>query len=342
MTFLPDGRMLITEKAGTLRLLDANGAMLGAISGLPQVMSEGQGGLMDVAIDPAFASNRRIYFTFSEADQANPSLNSTAVGRAVLDVNTRSLSQVTVIYRQQPKVASTLHFGSRLEFDRGGHLYVTLGERSIGEQRPLAQDLSVGNGKVMRITTDGAAAPGNPSWNVAGALPEVWTLGHRNPQGAAIHPDTGELWTSEHGAQGGDEINRVLGGRNYGWPLVSRSQEYGTTTPIGVPSRAGFEDAKWVWERPDGSAWTGGAKGSTAPAGMIFYSGTAVPQWRGNLFVGSLSGKVLWRLTLEGNSITAQERLLVDQGERIRDVNQGPDGALYLLTDTGKLLRFGA
>jgi glucose/arabinose dehydrogenase len=344
LAFLPDGRMLVTERQGRMRILSAGGQVLGSVSGVPPVFAEGQGGLLDVVLDPAFAANRRIYFSYAERDSIDTLLNGTAVARAVLDTDARSLSDVTVIYRQRPKVASSAHFGSRLVFDRTGQLNVTLGERFTNEQRVFAQDLSRGNGKVVRITTDGAAAPGNPVWMQPAAQPEIWSLGHRNPQGAALHPDTGELWISEHGPQGGDEINRTMPGRNYGWPLVSRGQEYGTTQPVGVPSLAGMEDPVWVWETIDGAPWSGGAKSSPAPAGIAFYSGSAVPQWRGSLFVAVLAGKAVWRLTLNGNTVTGQERLLASRGERMRDVRQGPDGALYLLVDdpgNGKVLRWG-
>lgn len=277
LAFLPDGRMLVTERPGTLKLLSPSGSIEGSISGVPAVVAQGQGGLLDVVLDPAFATNRRIYLSYAERDPADPALNGTAVARAVLDVDALSLSSVAVIYRQRPKVASSAHFGARLVFDRTGALFITMGERLLDSERGFAQDLTRGHGKIVRITTDGVPAPGNPVWTEAGAQPEIYSLGHRNPQGAALHPDTGELWISEHGAQGGDEINRVLAGRNY-----------------------------------------------------------AVPQWRGNLFVTAL-----WRLTLSGNTVTAQERLLASRGERLRDVRQGPDGALYLLTDNGKLLRYG-
>lgn len=340
MAFLPDGRLLVTERLGRMQLLAADGARLGEVAGVPPVLTLGQGGLLDVVLDPAFASNGRIYFSFAEADGADPSLNGTAVGRAVLDPNARTLSQFTVIWRQAPKVASNAHFGSRLVFDREGRLFVTLGERQYANERGYAQDLSRGHGKVMRITTDGAPAPGNPSWG-AGAQPEIWTLGHRNVQGAALHPVTGQLWISDHGAQGGDEINRLLPGRNYGWPLVSRSQEYSTTTPIGVTDQAGMEPPLWYWETIDGTPWTGGAKSATAPAGIAFYTGALVPEWQGSLFVTALAGRALWRLMLSGDSVLAQERLLASLGERFRDVEQGPDGALYLLTDNGRLLRYG-
>jgi aldose sugar dehydrogenase len=342
LAFLPDGRMLVTERRGTLKLLSAGGGVEGNISGVPAVLAQGQGGLLDVALDPAFATNRRLYLSYAESDPANPAVNGTAVARAVLDVATLSLSSVTVIYRQQPKVASFAHFGSRLVFDRTGALFVTMGERLFDNERGFAQDLTRGHGKIVRITTDGAPAPGNPVWSSAGAQPEIFSLGHRNPQGAALHPDTGELWSSEHGAQGGDEINRVLAGRNYGWPLSSFSQEYGTTTPVGPTTLPGTEPPLWVWETATGEPFGGGFKSSIAPAGIAFYTGTAVPQWRGNLFVTALGGTALWRLTLSGNTVIAQERLLASRGERLRDVRNGADGALYLLTDNGKLLRYGA
>jgi glucose/arabinose dehydrogenase len=343
LAFLPDGRMLVTERPGTLKLLSASGSIVGDVDGVPAVVAEGQGGLLDIALDPAFATNRRIYLSYAERDPVDPSLNGTAVARAVLDVATRSLSSVTVIFRQRPNVASTAHFGSRLVFDRSGALFVTTGERFLDSERGFAQDLTRGNGKIFRITTDGAPAPGNPVWSVASAQPEIYSLGHRNVQGAALHPDTGELWISEHGAQGGDEINRVLAGRNYGWPLASYSQEYGTTTPVGVPALPGMEPPLWVWETITGEPYSGsGFKSSIAPTGIAFYTGAAVPQWRGNLFVACLAGTALWRLTLSGNSVIAQERLLASRGERMRDARQGPDGALYVLTEDGKLLRYGA
>jgi len=199
---------------------------------------------------------------------------------------------------------------------------------------------------VVRIGTDGEPAPGNPDSGVAGAQPEIWSYGHRNPQGAALHPSSGELWASEHGPQGGDEVNRVLPGRNYGWPVISWGQYYGTTTQWGEgTAKAGMEQPLAYWETIDGSPWVAGtAKSSIAPSGMAFYTGEAIPQWRGNLFVGALAGTALWRLTLDGNNVVARERLLASRGERIRDVRQGPDGWLYLLTDgnNGKLLRFEA
>ncbi|MGJ7507129.1 PQQ-dependent sugar dehydrogenase [Variovorax sp. GT1P44] len=347
LAFLPDKRMLITQRGGQLRLRNADGTPVNGgadqISGVPSVAAVGQGGLLDVAVDPSFASNRRIYFSFAERDGANPNLNGTAVARAELDTASRSLGNVVVIYRQSPKVDSTAHFGSRLVFDRNGYLFVTMGERLLDTQRGFAQDLTRGNGKVVRITTDGAPAPGNPFASTPGVQPHIWSYGHRNPQGAALHPTTGDLWTSEHGPQGGDEVNLTLPGRNYGWPIISYGQEYGTLTQVGEgTAKAGMEQPLIYWQKIDGSAWVPGtAKSSIAPSGMAFYTGDALPAWKGNLFIGALAGTALWRLTLDGNSVTAAERLLADRGDRIRDVRQGPDGWLYLLTDSsnGKLLR---
>ncbi|NUT15468.1 MAG: PQQ-dependent sugar dehydrogenase [Cupriavidus sp.] len=347
LAFLPDRRMLITERGGKLRLRLADGSAPAGgdnVSGVPTVLVAGQGGLLDVAVDPAFGANRRIYLSFAEGTAGS---NGTAVARAELDPETRTLSNVAVIFRQQPKVDSTGHFGSRLVFDRGGQLFVTLGERLVDSQRVFAQDRTRDNGKVMRITTDGAPSAGNPFAAVANTHQDsVWSYGHRNPQGAALHPASGELWVSEHGPQGGDEINRVTPGANYGWPVISYGQEYGTTTQVGEgTSKSGMEQPVAYWEESDGSAWTGGQKSSIAPSGLAFYTSDAIPQWRGSLFTGALAGTALWRLTLNGNVVTARERLLAERGERIRDVRQGPDGWLYLLTDAspnGKLLRYEA
>ena len=347
LAFLPDGRMLITQRGGQLRLRNADGSPVNGgadqVSGVPAVAAVGQGGLLDVVVDPAFASNRRIYFSYAERDASNANLNGTAVARAELDTASRSLANLVVIYRQSPKVDSTAHFGSRLVFDRNGYLFVTLGERLLDTQRGFAQDLSRGNGKVVRITTDGAPAPGNPFVGTSGAQAHIWSYGHRNPQGAALHPTTGDLWTSEHGPQGGDEVNLTLPGRNYGWPVISYGQEYGALTQVGEgTAKPSLEQPLTYWEKSDGTAWTPGTqKSSIAPSGIAFYTGDELPAWKGNLFVGALAGTALWRLTLEGNAIVGRERLLADRGQRIRDVRQGPDGALYLLTDdsNGRLLR---
>lgn len=343
LAFLPDGDMLVTGRLGQLWWISVEGNSVRSVAGLPAVTATGgQGGLLDVALDPAFASNRRVYLSFSEADATNPSLNGTAVGRAVLDASTPALREFTVIYRQTPKVASGGHFGSRLVFAQDGALFVTLGDRQSVEQRGHAQDLGRGNGKVVRITTSGDAVAGNPFASVVGAQPELWSLGHRNPQGAALHPATGELWTSEHGPQGGDELNRTLAGRNYGWPVISYGQEYGTTTPVGVgTAQPGLEQPVSHWEMIDGSTWVSGFKSSIAPSGMAFFTGSTPAHWNGSLFLGALAGKALWRLQLDGHRVVGRERLLTGLNERIRDVRQGPDGHLWLLTDgsSGRLLR---
>lgn len=342
LAFLPDGRMLITGRTGSLRLYAANAQSFNLISGLPALDTGGQGGLLDVVLDPAFGSNRRIYFSFSETDSVNANFNGTAVARAELDTGAMALVNLQVIYRQLPKVASSGHFGARLVFDREGHLFLTLGDRQSNDQRGYAQDLSKGNGKVVRITTSGAAAPGNPV--LAGTQAGIWSYGHRNPQGAALHPDTGALWTSEHGPQGGDEVNLTQPGRNYGWPIISYGQEYGTTQQVGEgTAKAGMEQPVAYWETIDGSAWTGGQKSSIAPSGMAFFTGNIPANWNRSLFVGALAGTALWRLQLDGTRVVGRERLLANRNERIRDVRQGPDGRLYLLTDggSGKLLRIG-
>jgi aldose sugar dehydrogenase len=344
LAFLPDGRMLVTEKAGTLKLLAAGGATLASISGVPPVASSGQGGLLDVIIDPAFATNQRIYMSYAEAAGG---VSGTAVARAVLDTASNSLKELKVIWQQLPKVSSSGHFGSRLVFDRTGHLFVAVGDRQSRSERGYAQDLTRGHGKVFRITTDGAPAAGNPSFKQTGTQAGLWTYGHRNPQGAALHPQTGELWVSEHGPQGGDEINRVIAGRNYGWPVISHGQEYGTPIAVGeATAKAGMEQPVSVWLTRDGSALSnlpGAYKSSMAPAGLAFYSGDKFPEYQGNLFSGALAGTALWRVVLSGAGDAVKEvqreRLLADLGERIRDVRQGPDGWIYLLTDSGKLMR---
>ncbi len=340
LAFLPDGRMLVTEKSGVLKLLSAVGATVSTIAGVPAVNSAGQGGLLDVVIDPAFASNQRIYLTFSENDAVNNSLSGTAVARAKLNASNNRLDDVTIIFRQTPKVASSGHFGSRLVFDANGYLFVALGDRQSSAERGFAQDLSRGNGKVMRITTEGMPAPGNPSFSVAGAQGSIWSYGHRNPQGAALDAK-GQLWVSEHGPQGGDEINLAQSSKNYGWPTISHGQEYGTTMQVGEgTAKAGMEQPVSVWLTRDGSAYTSGSKSSMAPSGLVVYSGNKFPEYSGNLFSGALAGTALWRIALstDGKEVL-RERLLANRGERIRDVRQGPDGWLYLLADNGKLLR---
>jgi glucose/arabinose dehydrogenase len=324
VAFLPDGRMLVTEKAGALRIATADGRLSGPLAGLPAISTGGQCGLLDVAVDPAFASNQRIFFTFAEPGAGG---NSTAVGRARL-VGER-LEDVRTIFSQKPKIDSRNHCGSRIVFDRSGHLLVGLGDRFSGKDQ--AQNPANHIGKVIRIDADGKAPADNPLAGKADAAPEVFSLGHRNIQGAALHPATGELWAVEHGPQGGDEVNRVRAGLNYGWPLVTYGRNYGIGTRIGEEGpKAGFEQPLRHW-----------VPTSVAPAGLAFLTSDRYPGWKGSLFMGTLRGQALIRLTLDGNRITGEERLLENLGARFRDVRQGPDGWLYVLTDgsNGQLLR---
>ena len=329
LAFLPDGNFLVTERPGFLRIVTPEGRVSDAIYGVPQVVAQGQGGLLDVALDPGFAENRLIYLSYAEAGEGR--LNGTAVARGRLEGDSAfQLKDVEVIFRQQPKEDSTLHFGSRLVFDREGHLFIALGERSKANLRTQAQDLDSHLGKVVRIFPDGSVPQDNPFVNEGGALPEIWSYGHRNQQGAALHPETGILWTNEHGPRGGDEINIPQTGKNYGWPVVSQGVNY-NLTPVGSGEKSapGMEDPVHHWTP------------SIGVSGMAFYTGDAIPEWKGNLFVGGLARPGLYRLTLDGDNVTGEEVLLADLGKRIRDVRQGPGGALYLLTDApnGELIR---
>jgi glucose/arabinose dehydrogenase len=327
LAFLPDGRMLVTQKGGTMVILGADGGVQATLTGLPPVVAEGQGGLLDVALDPDFATDPWVYWTFSEPGTgAESGLAGTAVARGKLVGNV--LQEISVIYRQVPKVTGTGHFGSRIAFRGDKTLFVTLGERQKGAP---AQDPQATLGKVIRIRRDGTVPGDNPA--IPGARPEIWSTGHRNPQGAAIRPGTDELWVSEHGPQGGDELNRIVPGGNFGWPLVSYGCNYGD--PVGNACRIGGGTHAPTYVEPV-SFWV---PTSIAPAGLLFYTGTRFPQWQGNVFLGALAGTALWRVELRGNAEVARERLLGDLGERIRDVRQGPDGFLYLLTDGGKLLQ---
>lgn len=327
MAFLPDGRMLITEKAGQLRIATPDGRLSAPLAGLPAVAATGQCGLLDVVLDPQFSENRRLFFTFAEP---GPGGNSTAVGSARLVGD--QLREVRTLFSQKPKLDSRQHCGSRIVVDRQGHLLVGLGDRFSGKDE--AQNPGNHIGKVVRLTAEGRVPADNPFVGRAGAAPEVFSLGHRNIQGAALHPVTGELWASEHGPQGGDEINVVEAGRNYGWPLVTFGRNYVVGTRIGETGpKAGFEQPLHHW-----------APTSIAPSGMAFLRSDRYqarhPDWKGSLFIGALRGQALVRLTLDGRRITAEQRLLEGQA-RIRDVRQGPDGWLYVLTDgaSGQVLR---
>jgi glucose/arabinose dehydrogenase len=323
LAFLPDGRMLVTERAGRLRLVGADGSVSAPIDGVPGVHAVGQGGLLDVAPSPAFASDRTVFLSYAEPTERG---GRTAVARAELDGG--ALRNLRVIFRQQTDASGGLHWGSRLVFDRDGNLFVTLGDRfSLRDQ---AQNLGTHLGKVVRIRPDGGTPADNPFLARPGALPEIWSYGHRNVQGAALHPATGRLWTHEHGPQGGDEVNVTLGGRNYGWPVITYGREYVTGFRIGEGTeKPGIEPPLLQWTP------------SIAPSGMAFYTGERLAPWRGSLFVGALKTQHLSRLELDGERIVREERLLEGLGERIRDVRQGPDGLIYLLTDStdGRILR---
>lgn len=331
LAFLPDferdGRVLVTERPGRLRIVDTRNGQIGPpVEGVPAVVARGQGGLLDVSVHPQFATNRLIYLSYSEADAASPGTNSTAVARGRLEGN--RLTDVQVIYRQMPRVASNHHFGSRLVWDRDGRLFVTLGDRF--SRRDDAQTLDNDHGKIVRLEADGRVPADNPFVGRPGARGEIWSLGHRNLQGAAIHPASGELWAHEHGAQGGDELNVILKGRNYGWPVITTAKEYVTGFTIGEGSeRAGIEPPVRNW-----------VPRSIAPSGMAFVTGDRYPGWQGSLLIGALRGEALVRLVLDGRQVVREERALEGQG-RIRDVRQGPDGYVYLLTDArdGRLMR---
>ena len=321
MAFLPDGRMLVTERPGRLRIVSADGTKSPPVEGVPRVFAHGQGGLLDVALDPAYATNNLIYLSYAEP---GPGGGGTAVARARLERN--RLVGLTVIFRQVPKRNTVQHFGSRLVFARDGTLFITTGERGSRDQ---AQNLAVHLGKLIHINSDGSIPDDNPFIGKGDALPEIWSYGHRNMQGAALHPETGEIWTVEHGARGGDELNIPQAGKNYGWPVITYGKDYSGASIGEGTAKSGMEQPIYYWDP------------SIAPSGMAFYTGDAFPQWRGNLFVGALSYELLARLELDGAKVTHEERLLKDFGERIRDVRQGPDGLLYLLTDSddGRLLR---
>ena len=324
LAFLPDGRALVTEKAGTLRVVSTDGAVSAPIGGGPAVSSEGQGGLLDVTLSPSFATDRTIWFAFAEP--ADDGLSRTAVGRAVL--GPASLEQVQVVFRQQPAMAGTLHYGARLRFAADGTLFVGLGDRNA---RDAAQRLDNHLGKVVRIRQDGTAPPDNPYIGRADALAEIWSYGHRNVQGAAIDDATGGLWIVEHGPRGGDEVNRPAAAGNHGWPVVGYGTEYGTDTPVGeATTRADVATPLHVWQPV-----------SIAPSGMSFYTGDRIPQWRGDLLVGALAGRMLVRLDMQDGRVVGEQRLLTTLGERIRDVKVGPDGWPYLITDSpeGRLMR---
>lgn len=315
---LPGGELLVTENPGRMRIVTATGEVGEPLAGVPAVDARGQGGLLDVALSPSFASDRTIYWSYSEPRQGG---NATSVARGVLSSDRRRIEQVQVIFRALPVYDGDMHYGSRLAFGPDGMLFVTLGERSDAPMRPQAQRLDSHMGKILRINPDGSVPKDNPFVGQANALPEIWTLGHRNIQAAAFDPQ-GRLWEVEHGTKGGDELNLIEKGKNYGWPLVAYGEEYsGRPIPDAVTAREGFEQPVYYWDPV------------IAPSGMQFYTGDAFPAWKGSLFVGGLKDTRLVRLTLENERVTGEEHLLADRGQRVRDVRQGPDGALYIVTD---------
>ncbi len=321
---LPDGRLLLTEKSGFMLLLDANGTLIKKITGLPAVDDAGQGGLLDVAPDPDFTSNKIIYWSYSEEYGTG---NLMAVAKGQLNEAAGTVTNPVVIFRATPALKSSLHYGSRLVFDKDGHLFVSTGERSILEGRVQAQSLSSGLGKIFKLTTDGKPAPGNPFINQAGAMPEIYCYGNRNVQSLDLHPVTGDLWEAEFGPRGGDELNLIQAGKNYGWPVITYGIEYGGEK-IGdaIQQKAGMEQPVYYWDP------------TLSPAGMAFYKGNAIPEWENNLFIGGLSGAHIARLVIVNNKVVGEERLLADKTERFRDVAYA-NGMLYTVTDSGNLYR---
>ncbi|WP_244314207.1 PQQ-dependent sugar dehydrogenase [Pannonibacter tanglangensis] len=320
LAFLPDGRMLVTERPGRLRLVSAEGELSAPLNGVPVVYDTGQGGLLDVAVDPQFAENSTIYLSYAAPVSGG---GTTAIARARLTQS--GLSDVTVIFTAKTRGSSGRHYGSRLAFGPDGLLYATIGDHGDDDS---AQDLGLHSGKVIRITRTGEPAPGNPFIGRSGALPEIFTYGNRNPQGLTVTPEGG-IWAHEHGPRGGDEINVLRAGANYGWPVITHGRAYSGLSIGEGKEKPGMEQAIHLYVP------------SIAPSGMAFYSGSRFPAWQGDLFLGALAGTHLNRLEIEGGKVVGEERLLEDLGERIRDVRSGPDGHLYLLTDSeeGRLIR---
>jgi aldose sugar dehydrogenase len=341
---LPDGRFLVTEKAGRMRIIGADGKVgvpiegllpvgQGGVTaqsgqgGLPPITARGQGGLLDVELDPNFKKNRTIFWSFSEQREGG---SGTSVARGILSPDWKRLTDVSVVFRALPTYNNGMHFGSRLAFGRDGKLYITLGDRfDRATMRPLSQDLGAHNGKVVRINPDGSVPKDNPFVGRDGAYADIWSLGHRNIQ-SAVFDDKGRFWTVEHGPRGGDELNHAEKGKNYGWPLITYGEEYsGEAIAGGATAKAGLEQPVYYWDPV------------IAPSGMEFYTGKAFPEWKGDLFVGGLASKLLVRLVMKDGRVIGEEHLLTGRGKRIRDVRQGPDGFLYVVTDeaNGELWR---
>lgn len=321
---LPDGRLLITENAGNMRIVSANGELSEAISGIPEVDDSGQGGLLGLTLDPDFTSNRMVYWVFSEPVEGG---NHTAVAKGRLADDEQSIENAQVIYQALPTYDGNKHYGGRIIFDKEGNLFVGTGERSDLETRPQAQDLQSALGKIVRITKDGQPASGNPFASDAEARPEIYSYGNRNVQGLAIHPETGDLWSTEFGPRGGDELNHIEAGKNYGWPTITYGLEY-SGKEIGNPpiqQQEGMEQPVYYWDPV------------LSPSGLMFYTSDAISEWKNNLFNGGLSSTHIARLVLEDNKVVGEERLLDKEGQRFRDVAQGKNGEIFAVTDSGRL-----
>jgi len=326
MQFLPDGRMLVTERPGRLRIVTADGKLSPAVEGVPAVDARSQGGLLDVLLARDYPTSHQIYWSFAEPHDGGLTNTAVAVGRLV-DGAAPRLEDVKVIYHQQPSMASALHYGGRLVWARDGALFVTQGERSITPGRMQAQNMDSLLGKIVRLNADGSVPADNPFANRNGVRPEIWSYGHRNVQAATLNPATGELWEVEHGTFGGDEINISRPGRDYGWPTIAYGLEYsGAPITGGITQHEGMEQPLYYWDPV------------IAPSGMTFYTGSLFPKWKDSLFIGGLASQALVRVEIKDERVTGEERLLTEllPRERIRDVRQGPDGALYLLTDNEK------
>jgi aldose sugar dehydrogenase len=322
---LPDGRLLVTEKGGGMRIVTLKGEVSDAITGFPEVNPSGQGGMLDVAVDPDFKKNRMLYWTFSER---TPEGNLTAVAKGNLSDDEKQVQNVSVVYRAMPAYNGNLHYGGRLLIDKEGNLVISTGERSDLATRPQAQQLNSALGKIIRVTKDGQPAPGNPFIGKENVRPELYSYGHRNVQGLAFHPQTGDLWESEMGPRGGDEINRIQPGHNYGWPVIGYGLEYsGQKVGEGITLKDGMEQPVYYWDPV------------LSPSGITFYSGDQIPEWKNNLFVAGLNSNHIARLVIQNNSVTGEERLLANEGQRFRDVAEGKDAALYAVTDEGRLYR---
>jgi glucose/arabinose dehydrogenase len=327
IVMLPDGRFLITEKEGNMRIVSGDGKVSGKITGIPAVNSTGQGGLLGLTIDPDFSKNKMVYWCFSE-DAKDGTL--TAVAKGKLSSDEKKIENATVIYRALPAFDSHLHYGGRIVFDKSGYLFVSTGERSDKISRPQAQQLNSALGKIVHITREGKAAPGNPFLTNSMARPEIYSYGHRNVQGLAIHPITGDLWESEFGPMGGDEVNRIRAGKNYGWPVITYGLEYnGEKVGGGITRKEGMEQPVYYWDPV------------LSPSGITFYNSDKIPEWKNNLFLCGLNSNHIARLVFKNEKVVGEERLLSGEGQRFRDITQGKDGALCAITDEGRLYRIG-